>query len=162
MSATTSRAPAVVRRSGAITNRLLGAGMPMGPNVLLTIRGRSSGEPRTTPIAVVEVDGRRFVMGAYGDVQWTKNLRAAGEAEIHHGDATEPVLARELPRAEAEDWFANTLAPYVRRQSAFFRGFAKVFFGSVAPDILGDPETAAERRPVFELTAATETSPTTT
>jgi deazaflavin-dependent oxidoreductase (nitroreductase family) len=158
MSATTSHAPAVIRRSGAITNRLLGAGMPFGPNVLVTIRGRSSGQPRTTPIAVVDVDHRRFVMGAYGDVQWTKNLRAAGEAEIRHGGTTERVLARELTRAEAQDWFANTLGPYVRRQSAFFRVFAKGFFGSVAPDILGDPETAAERRPVFELTAATETA----
>jgi deazaflavin-dependent oxidoreductase (nitroreductase family) len=162
MSATTTRAPAVVRRSGAITNRLLGAGMPMGPNVQLTIRGRSSGELRTTPIAVVEIDNRHFVMGAYGDVQWTKNLRAAGEAEIRHGGTTERVVARELSREEAEGWFANTLAPYVRRQSAFFRGFAKIFLGSVAPDILGDPETAAERRPVFELTPAAEMTPRTT
>jgi deazaflavin-dependent oxidoreductase (nitroreductase family) len=156
MSATNAQAPAVVRRSGAITNRLLGAGMPLGPNVLLTIRGRSSGQPRTTPIAVVEVDGRRYVIGAYGDVQWTKNLRAAGEAEIRHGKTTEHVVARELPPAEAEDWFANTLGPYMRRQSAFFRAFAKGFFGTVAPDILGDPAAAAARRPVFELTPATD------
>ena len=155
MTTATNRAPGVVRRSGGITNRLLAAGLPLGPNVLLTIRGRTSGEPRTTPIAVVEVDGRRFVMGAYGDVQWTKNLRAAGEAEIGHGGDAERVLARELTRDEAEDWFANTLSPYVRRQGAFFRLFAKGFFGMVAPDIMGDPVAAARNRPVFELTRKT-------
>src|SRR5262245_2622469 len=116
-----TRAPAVVRRSGVITNRLLGVGMPMGPNVLMTIRGRKSGQPRTTPIAVVEVDGRRFVIGAYGDVQWTRNLRAAGEAEIRHGNQTERVGARELPEEEAAAWFADTLRPFIGRQNAFFR-----------------------------------------
>ena len=153
MTSMTNRAPTLVRRTGGITSRLIGMGLPFGPNVPLTIRGRTSGQPRTTPIAVVEVDGRRFVMGAYGDVQWTKNLRAAGEAEIRHGSATEQVLARELTPDEAEDWFANTLGPYVRRQNRFFRLFARGFFGTVAPDILDDPATAARRRPVFELTA---------
>jgi deazaflavin-dependent oxidoreductase (nitroreductase family) len=145
-----NRAPALVRRSGGITNRLLNAGLRLGPNAQLTIRGRTSGKPRTTPIAVVEVEGRRYVIGAYGDVQWTKNLRAAGEAEIRHGRTSERVLARELPPEEAQDWFTNVLRPFVRRSVAM-RLFAKGFFGLVAPDVLDDPAAAARQRPVFEL-----------
>ena len=75
-------APAFVRASNPLSRRLLRLGTPMGPNVLLTVRGRSSGKPRSAAVAVVELDGRRWIMGAYGDVQWVRNLRAAGEAEI--------------------------------------------------------------------------------
>ena len=34
--------------------RLLAAGVPLGPNGLITIRGRTSGLPRTTPVAIIE------------------------------------------------------------------------------------------------------------
>ena len=76
------RVPAFIRLSNPITQRLLRANMPMGPNLLLTVRGRTTGEPRTAAVAVAEIDGRRYVIGAYGDVNWVKNLRAAGEADI--------------------------------------------------------------------------------
>jgi deazaflavin-dependent oxidoreductase (nitroreductase family) len=154
MTTAMNRAPALIRRSGGLTNRLLNAGLPLGPNVQLTIRGRTSGKPRTTPLAVIETNQRRFVIGAYGDVQWTKNLRAAGEAEIRHGGASERVAARELPAEEAEAWFATMLGPYVRR-SIGLRLFSSVFFRLVAPDVLTDPGSAARHRPVFELTPET-------
>ena len=154
MTTAMNRAPALVRRSGGITNRLLNAGLRLGPNVPLTIRGRTSGTPRTTPIAVVEVDGRRFVISVYGDVQWSKNLRAAGEAEIRHGTTVERVAARELPIEEAEAWFATTLRRFVGR-SIGIRLFARAFFGLIAPDVLNDPAAAARHRPVFELTRKT-------
>ena len=77
-----TQTPALIRWSGPIANRLLGIGMPMGPNRLLTVRGRKSGEPRTAPVAVVEVDGRRWVVGTFGETHWVRNLRAAGEATL--------------------------------------------------------------------------------
>ena len=49
-----TQAPALVRASNPLTRRLLRLGLPMGPNVLLTVRGRSSGLPRTAPVAVAE------------------------------------------------------------------------------------------------------------
>jgi len=42
------------------------------------VRGRTSGLPRTTPLAVIEVDGRRWVWSPWGEVHWVRNLRAAG------------------------------------------------------------------------------------
>jgi hypothetical protein len=49
-----------------IVKFLLAAGVPMGFNGLITIRGRKSGLPRTTPVAIIEVSGRRWVWAPLG------------------------------------------------------------------------------------------------
>src|SRR5829696_4685288 len=51
-----------------IVKFLLAAGVPMGPNGLITIRRRKSGLPRTTPVAIIEVSGRRWVWAPWGEV----------------------------------------------------------------------------------------------
>jgi len=150
---TLDRAPAFVRAPNGMVRWLLRHGAPMGPNGLLTIRGRTTGEPRTAPIAITEVDGRRYVIGAYGDVNWTRNLRAAGEADIRLRGVSQHVRAVELDRASAEEFFGVTLRRYVSRFPWFGRAFARVLFGAVAPEILSDPTKAATTRPVFELTS---------
>jgi deazaflavin-dependent oxidoreductase (nitroreductase family) len=147
-------APAIVRASNPLTRRLLRLGLPMGPNVLMTVRGRTSGVARTAPVAIPEIDGRRYVIGAYGEVQWVRNLRAAGEADIDVHGRTEHVRAIELDRAAATDFFAGTLPGYVARLPLFGRLFAGVLFRLAAPEVLQDPERAAASRPVFELLAA--------
>jgi deazaflavin-dependent oxidoreductase (nitroreductase family) len=149
-----TQAPSLIRRSNTITRGLMRRGLPMGPNLLLTVKGRTSGEPRTAPVAVVEVGGRRWVIGAYGDVQWTRNLRAAGEGEIEVHGRTEHVIARELGPEEAVAFFRDVLRPYVGRLPWFGRLFGRVLFRLVGPEILEDPERAAATRPVFELTSA--------
>jgi len=153
---TPDRAPAFVRAPNGLVRWLLRHGAPMGPNGLLTIRGRTSGEPRTAPIAITEVDGRRFVIGAYGDVNWTRNLRAAGEAEIRLHGVSAHVRATELDHAAAEEFFRVSLRRYVSHFPWFGRAFARVLFGAVAPEILSDPARAAATRPVFELRSVTE------
>jgi deazaflavin-dependent oxidoreductase (nitroreductase family) len=132
---------------------LLRHGAPMGPNGLLTIRGRTTGEPRTAPIAITEIDGRRYVIGAYGDVNWTRNLRAAGEAEVRLHGVSEHVRATELDHVAAEEFFGVSLRRYVSHFPWFGRAFARVLFGAVAPEILTAPAKAAATRPVFELTS---------
>jgi deazaflavin-dependent oxidoreductase (nitroreductase family) len=148
---TMTHAPALVRRSNPLARRLLRIGMPMGPNVLLTVRGRTSGEPRTAPVAIVEVDGRRWVIGAYGEVQWVRNLRAAGEAEIELRGRRERVRATELDREAAAAFYRDRLRPYVARLPPLGRLFARGLFAMVGADVLRDPEAAAATRPVFEL-----------
>jgi deazaflavin-dependent oxidoreductase (nitroreductase family) len=149
-----TRAPAVVRRSNSLTGALLRRGLPMGPNVLMTVRGRVSGEPRTAPVAVPEIDGRRYVIGAYGDVNWVRNLRAAGEADLRSGRRTERVRAIELDQAAATRFFGETLPAFIGRLPWFGRGFARVLFGLVGPEVLADPTRAAATRPVFEILPA--------
>ena len=147
-------APAFVRASNPLSRRLLRLGTPMGPNVLLTVRGRTSALPRSAAVAVVDLDGRRFVIGAYGDVQWVRNLRAAGEGEITVRGQEERVTAKELDQAEATDFYARILPTYVGRLPWFGRAFARVLFSIAAPEVRSDPARAARTRPVFELRPA--------
>ena len=129
-----------------IARRLLAAGVPMGPDVLLTVRGRKSGLPRTTPVAVCEHQGRRGVISPFGEVDWVRNLRAAGQATITAGRRKEDVIAVELGQTEAAAFIRDVLAPHARRTRLglwFVRHIDKIDI-----DI---PEAAAEGRPVFAL-----------
>ncbi|MGI8929417.1 MAG: nitroreductase family deazaflavin-dependent oxidoreductase [Candidatus Limnocylindrales bacterium] len=126
----------------------------MGPNVLLTVKGRTSGEPRSAPVAIVEIDGRRWIMGAYGEAHWVQNLRAAGEADLLTHGRTEHVRATELDRAAAVEFFRHTLPGFIGRLPWFGRAFGRALFSLVAREIVHDPERAALTRPVFELLPA--------
>ena len=145
-----TRLPLLVSVFNPVARRLLRGGIPLGPNTLLTVRGRKSGQPRTTGVALVEAGGRRWVVGTFGEVQWTQNLRAAGEGTLTRGRHQEPVEAVELDPEEAPAFFKDVLGPYVRRIPF---GLGKWMLGSIlgAPDILEDPVAAARRHPVFEL-----------
>jgi len=94
--ATSGQVPPRVRLFSPILKCLLVAGLPMGPNGLVTIRGRKSGLPRTTALAIIAVGGRRWVWAPWGEVQWVRNLRAAGRATICVRGRTEAVRATEL------------------------------------------------------------------
>jgi deazaflavin-dependent oxidoreductase (nitroreductase family) len=146
----TGRVPRFVPLFNPLAHRLLGAGIPLGPNALLTVRGRKSGTPRTTPVALVEVGGRRWIISTFGDVNWSRNLRAAGEATITVRGRPEAVDASELSIAERARFFRDVVAPYVRRVP-----LGRFLIGTLlgGKDILTDPDKAAERRPVFELRA---------
>jgi deazaflavin-dependent oxidoreductase (nitroreductase family) len=146
-------APGFVRRPNSLVRGLLRLGVPMGPNTLLTVRGRTSGEPRTVPVAVTEADGRRWVIGAYGDVNWVRNLRAAGGGEIVLDGRETKVTAVELDQTEAEWFYRDIVGPYLRRQPRVLQVLVRAVFRLVAPDILSDPALAASKRPVFELFA---------
>ena len=146
--ASPARAPRFVGFFSPLAQRLLGAGIPLGPNALITIRGRKSGIDRTNPVALVEIGGHRWVIGTFGETNWVRNLRIAGEALVTTGKRREKVKAHELSPSEATAFFRDVLGPYVKRIP-----LGRVMLGSVlgAKDILEDPAVAAQRRPVFEL-----------
>ena len=146
-----SRIPFFVGVFNPIAHRLLGGGLPLGPNGLLTVAGRRSGLPRTTPVAVVEVGGRRWVTGTFGEVQWVRNLRAAGQGRISLHGLEEAVIAVELSPAAAAEFFRGVLAPYIRRIPL---GTWLIRHVLEAADILDDPAAAARAHPVFELVRA--------
>jgi len=147
-------APAIVRAANPLLNRLMRLGLPLGPNRLLTVAGRSTGIARTAPVAVAEIDGSWWVIGAYGEVHWVRNLRAAGRAEIRLDGKVVPVMARELARPEAVRFFRDALPAYAARLPWLFRFGVRALFRVAAPEILTDPERAAATRPVFELRVA--------
>jgi deazaflavin-dependent oxidoreductase (nitroreductase family) len=122
--------------------------VPLGPNALLSVRGRKSGVMRTTPVALVEIEGRRWVIGTFGNTNWVRNLREAGEATIAVGKKNERVRARELSLEETADFFSRTLMQYVARIRV-----GKLMLRVLgARDIADDPVGAAASHPVFELT----------
>src|SRR5213080_4712410 len=110
----TSRAPSFVSIVNPLIRRLVGAGMPFGPNVLLTVRGRTSGVARTFPVAIVELDGRRFVQSPFCEVNWVRNLREAQEAVVSKGRSREEVEAVEVAPEVGGPILRDALAPYLR------------------------------------------------
>jgi deazaflavin-dependent oxidoreductase (nitroreductase family) len=144
-----AKAPSFVGLFNPIARRILRAGPLLGPNALITVRGRKSGVPRTTPIALVEIEGKRWVIGTFGDTNWVRNLRAAGEATLTVGRNREEVIADALDVEDGARFFRDVLGPYVRRM----RIGALLLSILGAKEILEDPRAAAEHRPVFELRA---------
>jgi deazaflavin-dependent oxidoreductase (nitroreductase family) len=148
-----ARVPWFVPLFNPIARRLLAAGIPMGPNVLVTIRGRKSGLPRTTPLTIVEMGGRRWLMAAYGDVNWVRNLRAAGCATITVRRRKEEVTAVELGPAEAVAFFRDVLGQRVQRTRV-----GAWIVRHIDQVDLDHPAEAAKGRPVFELSPLKPTS----
>ncbi len=149
MSDRTSSAARVPRRVSLfspILKFLLAAGAPIGPNGLITIRGRKSGLPRTTPVAIIALSGRRWIWAPWGEVHWVRNLRAAGRATITVRGRREEVRATELDPTERVAFFRDTLGPVARGIP-----LGLWFFRIVDGVDLDHPLEAAEGRRVFEL-----------
>jgi deazaflavin-dependent oxidoreductase (nitroreductase family) len=146
--AKTYQAPLFVRAANVLTTTMLRAGVKLvgpgnSPMYLLTVPGRKSGQPRTTPIATIEQDGKRYLLTPFGVVDWVRNLRAAAEeVTLTRGRRAETVKARELPNGEA--------APILR---AFIQSGNPIgnFFKIPAESSLEDFERAVLTHPVFVL-----------
>ncbi len=150
---------AILRFFNPLMARLWRTSAPAGPNVLLTVRGRTSGLPRTFPIAMLEFDGRRFVQASFGEVNWVRNLRASSEATLTRGHNSEEVEAVELAPEVAGPILRDALAD--SRSSRLLRALlpgtirppagALRFMHVRADDALEDYVAEARRHPVFEL-----------
>ena len=141
---TTTHVPAFVRLGNVMTTTLLRAGVRLNgfgrPMYLLTVRGRKTGQPRTTPIVVIEQDGQRYLVAPYGIVDWVRNLRAAGQAILTRGRSAEEVQAIELPSSEA----ALVL---------------KICLAGNLPAFLSDPFDVTSDSPIEEIERATLSHP---
>jgi deazaflavin-dependent oxidoreductase (nitroreductase family) len=135
-----------VRFSNAIMTTLLRRGVKMGGNVLLTVPGRTSGEPRTTPVTILEWNGERLLQSPFGDVNWVRNLRAAGHATLTRGRHIEPVRVVELSPAEAAPIFKGTIATYP--------SFVRQYFDVTPESPLEAFEAEAPRHPMFRILPA--------
>ena len=140
------RLPAWVPYFNFFARPLLALGVPMGPDVLLTVRGRKSGQPRTTPVTICEYGGRRGFISPFGESQWVRNLRAAGTASIRFGRKREDIRAVELGHDEAVRFIREVIAPIAATSPIgdwFVRNIDKID--------LDHPEEAAIGMPVFEV-----------
>jgi deazaflavin-dependent oxidoreductase (nitroreductase family) len=111
--------PALVRRTNRIVTPLLRLGIPIGPMYLLTVTGRRSGVPRTTPVATFTFEGGRYVMQAIPGASWVANVRAAGWGLLGRGPRRPRVSLVEVPVEERRPMLrhAGSIAPAnLRRQ----------------------------------------------
>jgi len=117
--------------------------------ILLRIRGRKTGQPRTTAVNVFERSGVRYVVGTFGETDWVRNLRAAREATLIERGRQVMVDAVELPIEDAAPVLHDALEPFLGTR---FGSQALRHYYDVAP---GAPLAAyldeARRHPIFEL-----------
>ena len=136
-----------VRISNAIVVALLRRGVKMGGNTLLTVPGRKSGQPRTTPVTILEWNGERWLQSPFGEVNWVRNLRAAGGATLTRGRRVEPISVVALSPAEA--------APVLKETLASYPSLIKGYFDVTPESPLEDFEREAPRHPMFRVIPAT-------
>lgn len=113
-------------RSDAIFNATVAGLTRLGVSVwgsrVLAVRGRTSGEWRTTPVNLLTVDGERYLVAPRGVTQWVRNIRAASGGELRLGRRVEEITVAELADGEK----AGVLREYLRRWAfevgRFFEG----------------------------------------
>jgi deazaflavin-dependent oxidoreductase (nitroreductase family) len=76
-------------------------GIPTGPAMVLTVPGRKSGKPRSTPMTPFRYDGGLYVVAGYPGADWAANARAAGTGTLSKGRRSKPVRIVELTPAQA-------------------------------------------------------------
>ena len=110
----------------------------------LRVRGRRTGEWRTTPVNLLVHEGDRYLVAPRGHTQWVANLRAAGSGELRVGRHVESFEATELN----DDDKPEILRAYLRR----WKVEVGVFFGGVdANSPEADLRRIAPDHPVFRL-----------
>lgn len=114
----------------------------MGNTYLLTVPGRKSGKPHSTPVTLVERGGQRYLVAPYGEVGWVRNARAVGSVTLSRGRARERIDITELAPAEA--------AP-VLKQYAEEVPIVRPYFDADKDSSLAHFEAEAPRKPVFRL-----------
>ncbi|MGA6165673.1 nitroreductase family deazaflavin-dependent oxidoreductase [Amycolatopsis magusensis] len=92
--------PRGLRTINRVVKALQGAGLRLGDIHVLTVVGRTSGRPRSTPVTPYEVDGARYVLGGYPGADWVRNARAAAEGTLAHGRRKRRVRLIEVPVAD--------------------------------------------------------------
>ena len=111
---------------------------------VLAVKGRTSGQWRTTPVNLLELDGRRYLVSPRGETDWVRNLRAAGEGELRVGSKAETFRAEEL----TDDAKVAVLRAYLRR----WKVEVGVFFDGRSADSTDDELRAiAPRHPAFTV-----------
>jgi deazaflavin-dependent oxidoreductase (nitroreductase family) len=93
--------PRYLKRMNKIVMGLQRLGIRTGPAMVLTVPGRKSGRPRSTPMTPFELDGRLYTVAGFPGADWALNARAAGAGTISRGRRSRPVKIVELSQEDA-------------------------------------------------------------
>lgn len=122
---------------------LVGLGLGLKHNYLLQVRGRKSGKIYSTPIDLLEIDGKRYLVAPRGRTQWVRNAEAAGEIALKKGSWRQSFRLRAVPDAAKPE----LLKAYLDRFRTAVQRYFPVAAGSEAQAFAA----IAARYPVFEL-----------
>jgi deazaflavin-dependent oxidoreductase (nitroreductase family) len=112
---------------------------------VLEVKGRKSGEWRSTPVNLLRYEGADYLIAPRGQTQWVKNLRAGGEGRLRVGRRAEPFTAVEL----ADDAKPPLLRAYLKK----WKFEVGMFFAGVGPDSSDDElRRIAPDHPAFRIT----------
>jgi deazaflavin-dependent oxidoreductase (nitroreductase family) len=125
--------------------RLLKLGVAPSYMRLLEVRGRKSGKLFTTPVNLLEFQGRLILVAARGETEWARNARAAGRITLRRGATSQSLRVREIADTDKPEIIKAFLDRFASQVQRFF----DVKAGS-PPDAF---RAAASRTPVFELVA---------
>ncbi len=119
-------------------------GMSVMGSRVLAVKGRTSGEWRTTPVNLLTYEGRRYLVAPRGETQWVRNLRVAGTGELRLGRAAEGFRGRELTEEEK----VPVLRAYLRR----WKAEVGIFFEGTGPDSTDEQlRSIGPKHPAFEV-----------
>jgi deazaflavin-dependent oxidoreductase (nitroreductase family) len=145
-----TRAPARTKVLNPITTTLMRLGVRPDPRMaLLTIRGHKTGRDRTVPMGVFDRDGHKYIVAAFGEVNWVRNLRAAEAATITQGERKATYAAEQVHGEEAALVLRDCLAAYLPSPLAGPMLRQRIAVTADAPlEVLA---VEAQRTPVFRL-----------
>jgi deazaflavin-dependent oxidoreductase (nitroreductase family) len=122
---------------------LVGLGFGMKHNYLLQVRGRKSGKLYSSPIDLLEMDGKRFLVAPRGRTQWVRNAEAAGEVTLKKGSFRQSYRLVAIPDPEKP--------PLLKAYLDSFKTTVQRYFPVPAGSDVQAFESIAAHHPVFEL-----------
>jgi deazaflavin-dependent oxidoreductase (nitroreductase family) len=129
-----------------LVRRLTRMGLSIRGSRELRVRGRKTGEWRSTPVNLLTVEGVDYLVAPRGTTQWVRNVRAAGGGELRLGRKVTPFVIHEVADADK----ADVLRPYLE----LWKAETGVFFDGLDANA-SDEEflDAAPKHPVFRIDA---------
>ncbi len=140
--AKTYQVTAMVRFTNRMMQTLLRFGIAPEGMHLLTVTGRKSGQPHSTPVTLVEEGGQRWLVAPYGVVGWVRNARAAGRVTLTRGRQSETATIAELGPEES----APVLKKYITRVP-----ITRPYFDATPDSPLEAFVVESPRHPVFRI-----------
>jgi hypothetical protein len=119
-------------------------GFVVGSMHVLAVPGRRSGVLRSTPVSLLTVEGRRYIVAGMDDADWVLNARAAGRGVLQRGRTDEDVALIELPVEER----AAILREFPRLIPQGVPFFTRLYGVTAEPEAFA---ALADRCPVFRV-----------
>ena len=130
----------------SLTKWLTTRGVSLMGSRVLAVRGRKSGEVRSTVVNLFTYEGDRYLLAPRGHTQWVRNLRAVGEGELRLGRRSERFTPVEIADSDKTPLIRLYLRKWAWETGAFFDGLK-------ADSPQADIEAAAPGFPVFRIVA---------